>query len=250
MNDKLQIKKHLPKVLSGLSCIGVLATAYLSAKGGAKSKKTLEYAADVKNSELTIKEEIMLSWKHYIPASIAAGVTLATIISSFCLAERTQASLLAAYAVLDRTYKRYQNEIRKEFGEEAHAKIIQRVIPEAEQTDVYGECLGEICNNSFDVREELRTFYDAYSGKYFKSTIGQVLRAELNLNRNFTLGWEVPLAQWYEFNGIEPPANAEKYFWTQESGLSFIDFVHSSTTTDDGFECCVIEFAFDPYPVS
>lgn len=46
-------------------------------------------------------------------------------------------------------------------------------------------------------------FYDGYSQRYFESKISQVLQAEYHLNRNFAIGADVTLNDFYLFLGID-----------------------------------------------
>ena len=244
-------KKAAPIITTCLAIAGTLATVYFSAKGGIKSAKTLEYSEDIKGKKLNPIEKVQMTWKNYIPAASCAGVTIATIVTGHIVNRRIQTSLVGAYAMIDQTYRRYQDQVKKLYGNEAHVKVLQNMPKEAEKVNITSECLGQVCSLDFGVDEEKRTFYDAFSGTYFTSTIGRVMEAEHVLNRNYILGWEIKLSDWYSFLGIDPPKNADANTlgWTNEAGFDWIDFHHYSTSTDDGFECCVIEFAVDPYPL-
>lgn len=245
----ISIRKQAPLAASIVSSGGVIATAYFAAKGGAKAKCAIDKAEKATGRKVSLVDKVKLTWKYYIPATICGSLTIFAIGTSFWMSKRVQANMLGAYAALDQTYKKYQNKVKELYGDETHAKILQDInIPAAKDPQLSGYCFGTECGTSFDVNEEIRTFYDAYSGQYFKASIGQVMLAELHLNRNFVLMGEVPLTMWYEFLGIDPPEEADKKCWTIEDEYFFIDFQHYKTTTDDGFECCVVEFAIDPYP--
>lgn len=242
------LKQIAPKVIAWTTGAGVLASAVLHARAGMKTEHTLVLARDVKGENLTTTEKIQMCWRHYIlPGSVTAA-TLALIICGRIVDKRQRAALAAMYVGLSKTYKQYQNEVRREFGEETHQKILTRIGQEAEKTNLHGECFGEICGTAFTDDEEIRTFFDEWSGQYFQASPEQVYRAQLHLNRNFTLAGYATLAQWYEFLGIDPRKDTSGLVWTVEDELYWIDFVNSSVTTDDGFECLTVGFAWDPYP--
>lgn len=257
MNSKAirrTIRKFGPPVLAAASVIGTMVTGYLAAKAGMKSAALLKEAEDAKGEPLTTGEKIKAIGKEYVPAVAVGAATTASIIGGYAIGKRINAGLSAGYLALHEKYKQYQEEVKEEYGEEAHEKILERMAKpgaeKAEEVPITCECLGSRCNLDFQAVDEERTFLDAWSGKYFTSTINRVMAAEAHLNRNFILGGDISLECWYEFLGIEVPEEAKKDFfgWTIEDELYWIDFNHYKMITDDGFEAYVIEFAWDPYP--
>lgn len=248
------LKKAAPTIVTIVTVAGVCATAYFSAKAGSDAKQAIIEEEAAQKKELELVEKVKLVAPFYIPAGCVLAATLGSIALGRVVDKKRRAELsamgLAAYRALEQKYKKYQDVVKQEYGEDAHAKILTRMdIPEAEQVSVHGECLGEAnCGGPFGFDEEIKTFYDSYSGQYFKASVGQVMRAEFHLNRNFTLAGDACLSDWYEFLGIPAPEGADEKYWTVEDELYFIDFQHYKTTLDDGFECGVIEFAWDPYP--
>lgn len=239
-------KKALPAIVAACACVGVAATAVTSAKAGMETEKTLR---DIKYRSPSTKDKIKMCAKHYIlPASLAAG-TIMLIITGKAIDKRQRLALTAAYMALNKTYKEYQNEIRREFGDETHQKVLSRIGQEANQVDSDDEMYGMPCNTAFDLNaEEPRTFYDEWSGQYFQASPEQVYRAELILNHWFAKHGYVRLSKWYELLGIDPKKDISGLVWTCEDDLLWINFINSCTKTDDGFECWTIGFAVDPYP--
>lgn len=248
------MRKFGPPVLAAASVIGTMATGYFAAKAGMRSVVLLREAEEAKGEPLTTGEKIKAAGKEYIPAAVIGTATAASIIGGYTIGKRVNAGLSAGYLALRDKYKHYQEEVKEEYGEEAHEKILEKMAKpgaeKAKETPITAECLGTYCNLDFQAAEEERTFLDAWSGKYFTSTINRVMAAEAHLNRNFILGGDISLECWYEFLGIETPEEVKKDFlgWSVEDELYWIDFNHYKMITDDGFEAYVIEFAWDPYP--
>lgn len=247
-------RKIAPPVLAALSVAGTIATGYFAAKAGAESVDILREAEEQKGDPLTVKEKIQAVGKNYIPALACGAATIASIAGGYAIGRRINLGLSAGYMALEKKYKAYKEGVKEEYGEEAHAKILEKMalpgIEKAKEVSLTGECLGAVCDLDFQADEEERTFYDVWSGKYFISTINRVMAAEQHLNRNFSIGGEAFLEDWYKFLGIEAPPEAKQDFlgWTVEDELCWIDFIHYRTKTDDGFEAYVIEFAWEPYP--
>ena len=91
-------------------------------------------------------------------------------------------------------------------------------------------------------------FYDAFSRRYFESTIAQVLEAEYHLNRNLSLGGDVCINDFYNFLGIEPIDGGDylSWFYFYEDGISWIDFNHRKTVLEDGLEVYVVDIVYTP----
>ena len=96
--------------------------------------------------------------------------------------------------------------------------------------------------------DDMRLFYDAFSRRYFESTIAQVLEAEYHLNRNLSLGGDVCINDFYNFLGIEPIDGGDylSWFYFYEDGISWIDFNHRKTVLEDGLEVYVVDIVYTP----
>lgn len=151
-------------ILSFVSAAGVVATSILAAKGATKASLLLKKAKEEKGEELTKTELIKTAAPAYIPA-IAVGLsTIVCIFGTNALNQKTQASLASAYALLDSSYKEYQNKVKELYGEEADHRVKTEMakdhLEEAEESIPEGELL----------------FFDFNSMQYFTSTVDEVLQ--------------------------------------------------------------------------
>lgn len=249
------IKRHAPAVITVFIGIGIFVTAALSAKAGSETKEKLEEAVEEAGHDLDLVEKVKVLAPVYTPVAISVLLTVGSLAVGRIMDNRIRAEALAvcgmAYKSLERQQKAYEEVVKRKYGEKAHARILQEAnILVSNPRKEHEEWCGEEIFGSFDLDEDLRTFFDGYSGQYFKATIGQVMNAEIHMNREFAKAGDVCLKEWYDFLGIPAPENAENLYWTAESVLTFIDFQHYKTTTDDGFECAIVEFACSPYPIN
>lgn len=260
-NVRRAVMKFAPLALTMIAAAGTVATGYFAAKAGYKSVERLKEAEEDKGEPLTTSEKVKEVGLMYVPAIASGIVTIGSTVGSYAVGRKINLGLGAAYLAAKNEYKRYSDEVREEYGDEAHAKILSKMaMPGIERANPENDVLvhssfDQECNLDFEALEEERTFLDAWSGKYFVSTINRVMAAEQCLNRQFVLidnlcgkSSDVSLAAWYEYLGIEPPKDSDNYCWLTGNDLYWIDFNHYKMTTDDGFECCVIEFASSPYP--
>ena len=244
---KRMLRKALPTVLTLLSAGGVAATAALSSKAAIKADKLLKEAEASKYDKLTNFEKVQVAAPAYIPA-IAAGVaTIACICGVRAYDRRQQAALIGGYAIIN-AHQNYISKVKELYGEEAHQKVMDAIaVEKADNVPItVPGCISKASTTDFGADEEKRLFFDAFSNRYFESTIGRVLQAEMHLNRNYTLGADVTVNDFYSFLGLVPIENGDDLRWSPESGIMWIDFNHHKTVLDDGLECCVIDMMFYP----
>lgn len=244
------LKKHSSTLLSCIGTAGVIATAIAAGRDTPKALTLLERAKEDKGSELTVLETVKTAAPAYIPAAVSGAVTIACILGANALNKRQQAALTSAYILASEGYKNYQRKVKDLYGEEAHQDIVSHIaVEQTKPVEITAPGMMSASSLDFGAEEDIRTFYDSFSDRYFESTIGKVLQAEYHLNRNFMLGGCVSLNDFYKFLGLEETDYGSKVGWSTVNGdLYWIDFDHYKTTLDDGMECCIIDMVFGPTP--
>lgn len=245
-------KKHAAAILSFAGAAGVVLTAVSSAKGTIKAEQLIREAENSKKQKLTYAEKAKVSAPAYIPAAVTGIFTVSCIIGANLLNKRAQASLAGAYTMLNNAYCTYKSKNIELNGEESHKSVMNAITAEkAKNADIFVPGLVSPSSLSFDgIDEEERLFYDSFSDRYFQSPLSRVLQAEYHLNRNFILGADVTLNDFYEFLGIAPSDCGDEIGWLGywDKGIAWIDFDHSVVQLEDGLECCVIDMVYPPMP--
>lgn len=251
--SKIYLRKSSPTILSCIGAVGVVATSALAVRATPKALRKIRADSKINHdgdTEAYSKlEAVRSAWVCYIPAAISGTATIFCIFGANVLNKRQQAALTSAYALLNDSYNNYKDKLRELYGEEAHQKIVDAIAAEKAK-DVYITADG-ICEStslSFDERnpDDVRLFYDTFSRRYFESTIAQVLEAEYHLNRNWSLGGDVCVNDFYNFLGIEPIDGGDYLSWFYEDGISWIDFNHRKTVLEDGLEVFVVDIVYTP----
>lgn len=257
------LKKASPTILTCLGALGVVATAVLAVKATPKAIERIEDAKEAKSAEnsekLTRMETIGACWTCYAPAAMTGIATIGCIFGANTLNRRQQASLASAYALLNRTYQDYKRSVKNVFGEEGHKRVLQDMAIQKVSDDhiIYAPGLvTSVCSDFEDATEERRVFYDRISDRYFESTIGKVLQAEMHLNRNLAQFGENSLNQFYELLGIDPIPEGDKIGWYIDDEAAnneefFVLFSHPHMSIDDGptrepVDCWIIDPCIDP----
>ena len=244
----LYLRRHSSTILTVLGAAGVVGTTVLAIKATPKAVKTIDDAEREKGEELTKVEVVRMAGPIYIPTIIMGSVTITCIFGANVLNKHQQASLASAYALVNSSYKEYQNKLKELYGEEADQKIREAIVIEkAKDIHISSECLCGKCDLSVeDSGSEPKLFYDEWSQRYFEATIEQVITAEYHLNRNFILRGCAMLNEFYEFLGLEETAVGSTIGWAIGDDFYWIDFDHNKVTLDDGLECYIIETPFGP----
>ena len=233
-------KRNGGTILSCLAAVGVIGTAVLSGEAAIKANDKLK-----EMPEANLKDKIKATAPIYIlPASIGVA-TIACIFGANGVSRKQQASMIAAGAMLEKTYKRYKNKAEELLGKGK----VESEIAKSDYADT----------DKVEIGKEERLFYYNYYhddptseyGFYFTSTKEKVLQAEYELNRTFNIRSIVTLNDFMKLLEHDPIDGGNEVGWSYELGhdyygYSWIDFEHYDTTMDDGLECTIITTPFDP----
>ena len=247
-HSKMFFKRNGSTILSIIGGVGVVATAIMAVKATPKALERLDQAKEEKGEDLTKLEVVKVAGTVYIPSIVVGVGTVACIFGANVLNKREQASLMSAYALMDGAYKDYRNKVKEIHGEEAHQEIVNAIaVEKANDTYIRNGYMCGTCDLGKEEDGELRLFYDYHSGRYFESTIEQVISAEYHLNRNYILRGYAYLNELYEFLGIEQTDYGSVLGWApNDDGMYWIEFDHKKVTLDDGLECYILDMPFEP----
>lgn len=226
----MKYRKYVPLILSALSCFGVIGTAILSAKGARKYDEKIE-----KDPEKPVKSFI----ESYYPAIMTGTATIVCIAGAGITNTSNQAALISAYGLLNESYTKYREKVIEFHGVEEHKRILNSIALD-ECNPPYISVTGPFSNTSINdphisSDQPIKLFYDAYSKRYFESTLPNVMEAEYHLNRNFILADVVSLNEWYEFLGLEQTIEGNELAWFCNDGSYYwIDFTNEEQKLDDG----------------
>lgn len=232
-------KRNASTILTCVGAIGVVATSVTAIKATPKAIKLLEEAKEEKGEELTNIEVVKAVAPVYIPAVVIGISTVACIFGANTLNKRQQAALTSAYALLSSSYKEYRDKVVYLLGEEKHEEVIEEIAKDKyKETDI-------------SVSEENQLFYDAFSRRYFESTLFKVQKAEYYLNRDLTMRDYAYLNEFYDYLGLEAHDSGDTLGWSTGACIEtywqpWIDFSHKKVTMDDGLECIIVTMFQEP----
>lgn len=237
--SKSFVNRHGSTILTCIGGVGVIATAVMAVKDTPKAVQLLEKAKEKKGEDLTKLEIVKAAGPVYIPSFLMGASTLACIFGANVLNQRRQAALMSAYALLDSSYKEYKNKVQELYGEDADTRVRKEIAK-----DKYEEIDIELDDNK-------QLFYDAYSERYFESTMEDVIHAEYMVNRKISLWGGARLNEFYEALDIPPAKYGQQLGWSSGMLMStawggWLDFLHEKVTINDDLECCIITMSVEP----
>lgn len=233
-----KISKNSPTILTGVAVAGLLGTVGLAIKATPKALDLVILEENFKGENLTKKEIIKASWKCYIPTALMGSVTIASIIGANQVNMRRNAALASVYSITEATLKEYQSKVVDTIGEKKADKIKEEIAEDVLKKNPHSETEVILTGKG----ETL--CYDVLSGRYFKSDIEKLRRAENDLNSRMLKDDFISLNDvYYEF-GLDPTKLGDEMGWHQEDGLIYFEF---SSLLADGVPCMVIDYQITPH---
>ena len=249
--NKLEIfmKKHSSMLLSIVSGIGLVTTTVLAIKATPKALELIEeekkkrskvvtktiYADNQSYSktetvyeDLSTLDIIKVAWKPYIPTGISMFSTLICIFGNTYLNYRTQASLISAYAVLDKSYKEYIANTKELYGDDADREIKQKIAN------------SHYDDSNYIHREDKKLFFEFQTMRYFESTMEDVIKAENMLNQELAATGRVSMNDFFRFLHLDPLPYANHIGWCDYGEYMEIQLQYEKMILDDGLECILI----------
>lgn len=237
------VKRNSSTILTCVGALGVVGTAVVSGQASTKAVRMLEEAKQEKGSDLTKLEVVKIAGPIYIPTVLLSASTIACIFGANALNKRKQSAMMSAYALLDASFKEYKSKVQELYGDDADINIRNEIAK-----DKYDICDIEL------VGEEL-LFYDEYSQRYFNTTMENVLRAEMLLNKDLQRHGYTCINELYSLLNIPEMDFGDFLIWstnrlTESKSYAWIEFNHMKVEMEDGMECYILEILTEPIPES
>jgi hypothetical protein len=242
--EKLAIDNS-PIILTAIGVSGTITTAIFSGRASFKAAQIIaneEHFARMQTGdpdyESNTRRKFDLTWKLYIPAIGTGVLTVACIIAANRIGTRRAAAMAAAYSLSEKAFVEYKTKVIEKIGEhrehQARAEIAQ----------------DHINQNPVSSREVIITgngdvlCYDTISGRYFKSNVETLRRAENDVTAQIYNDQYASLHEFYTLIGLPGTKYSNEVGWNPENRL-YLDF--STVLSEDGQPCLSLEYR--AYPI-
>lgn len=236
---KTAIKKHSPEILTGIGIAGMITTTVMAVRATPKALILIEERKEEIGAEkLEAMDMVKTTWACYIPAAITGTLSVACLIGASSVNARRNAALATAYTLSESALKDYQGKVIEMFGEKKNEAVKDAVAKDKVEKN-------PVVTREVIITEKGNTLcYDSISGRYFKSDIEKIKKAECELNRQMLDDMYVSLNDFYYEIGLDSVKLGDELGWNVDSG--YIDLSFSSQLASDGTPCLVIDYSVAP----
>lgn len=230
-----------PQILTAIGVAGTITTAVLAGKASIKADrllKTYRYDQEPEAEIFISKKEILeKTWKLYVPPVTAGALTVTSIILANRIGTRRAAAMAAAWAVSERAFSEYKEEVKRRFGETKE----QMVRDGAAQHRVNES---DVVNRQVVIVRGNVLCYEPFTDRYFESDMESLKKAQNDLNYKINNNWYATLSEFYDLIGLPHTEISDELGWNTDELLE-LDF--STTLATDGRPC--LSFTYNAKPI-
>lgn len=234
------LTKYSPGILTGIGITGMIGATFMAVKATPKALYLIEAKKEESEvEELTPVETIKTCWKCYIPATLTTVVSAAFLIGASTVNAKRNAALATAYSISEAALREYQEKVVEVIGEKKEKVVRDAVAKDQIERDPVTKSEVVIIDSNSNT-----LCYEPLSGRYFKSTIDKIKKAEIKLDRQMIQEMYVSLNDFYWEIGLDGTDLGDKMGWNLSKG--YMDLSFSSQLADDGTPCAVIVYGIPP----
>lgn len=234
------LTKYSPGILTGIGITGMIGATFMAVKATPKALYLIESKKEeAEVEELTPVETIKTCWTCYIPATLTTVVSAACLIGASTVSAKRNAALATAYSISEAALREYQEKVVEVIGEKKEKAVRDAVAKDQIERDPVTKSEVVIIDSNSNT-----LCYEPLSGRYFKSTIDKIKKAEIKLDRQMIQEMYVSLNDFYWEIGLDGTDLGDKMGWNLSKG--YMDLSFSSQLADDGTPCAVIVYGIPP----
>lgn len=235
------LSRNQSRILVIFGIAGSITAAAMAVDATPKAIQLMEQdkkKAEENNETYTTINKVESVWKCYAPAAIVELLAIMCIIFSETKNEKRNAALATAYAIAENRLQEYQRKVVESIGEKKESSIRDEIAKDRI------EAAPVIRNDIIFTGKGDTLCYDAISGRYFKSDIDAIRKAENAFNRSLLDETFMSLNELYYELGLDGIKVGEYLGWNCNDGLVSLTF--SSQLTRDETPCLVIDYSPAP----
>ena len=234
------LTKYSPGILTGIGIAGMIGATFMAVKATPKALYLIETKKEKSEvEELTPIETIKTCWTCYIPATLTTVLSAVCLIGASTVSAKRNAALATAYSISEAALREYQEKVVEVVGEKKEKAVRDAVAKDQIERDPVTKSEVVIIDSNSNT-----LCYEPLSGRYFKSTIDKIKKAEIKLDRQMIQEMYVSLNDFYWEIGLDGTDLGDQMGWNLSKG--YMDLSFSSQLADDGTPCAVIVYGIPP----
>lgn len=240
-NSQKFLLDNSPAILTAIGVVGTVTTAVLSARAAVQATEIIREArhdASLMNrQEPDLRERAALTWDVWLPPVLSGGLTVGATIGSNYVSSRRITALAAAYAIAERAFDEYRDKVKERIGDRRERSIRDDIAQDRVDRNPVSASHVHVTGNG-DV-----LCYDAYTGRYFYSTMEDLRRAQNDINYSVINHSYASLTDFYGLIGLDQTKFSDEIGWNVDN---LLEIQFSTTLSDDGRPCMVVDFRTAP----
>lgn len=236
-NIRTASRKHSPEILMGIGIAGMVTTTILAVRATPKALILIE-EQKCEKEDISAFEKVKAVWKCYIPAAITGTMSIFCLIGASSVNARRNAAIATAYTLSESALRDYREKVIETIGEHKEQTVRDAVAKDKIDRDPLGR------HEVIVTDKGVTLCYDVVSGRYFRSDIDKLKKAENKLNRQMRDEMYISLNEFYCEIGLSPVSIGDELGWNIDRG--YIDLHFSSQIAEDGTPCLVVDYHVVP----
>lgn len=232
------VARNSPRILMGGAIAGLGTTVVFSIKDTTEAQPELNFEETQKGEKLTFKEKVKVAYKYYWRTALGVIGTTACIIGGHTIQEKRTAALAALYTLSESTLKDYKDKIIETKGKKEEEKITNAILADK----VKG---ADMVENVIHTGEGETLCYEPITGRYFRSDINSIRRAENDTRQQLYGDLRVSLNEFFDFLKIPRTELGDEMGWNSDEP---IELRFTSSLTSNGTPVLVVDHNKKPYP--
>lgn len=235
------VNKHSPAILIGCGLVGFGTTCVLVAHEAPIARDRLDdlhRELGESDEEITkagiIFKEAKAVLPVYAPSIISGVVSCGCILGSYRISSKRTAAFATAYELANSSLIEYQRKVVESIGEKKEAEIRH----EMHEEDAKKNPPPEQLSNELVYTDGFTVFKD-FAGRFFRSNVDTVRRAEKAISDRLGTEMQVPLNDFYYELGIGNTDLGDELYFVVEKG---IDIVMDPIKNTDGNTITYLSF--------
>lgn len=235
-------RKHAPELLvgGGIALMGI-AGVVSAMKAPDAHYRFEEIKAEQKEEkpeklEIVKQDTIWAVKSYWMPAMIFSAGAFAVAMAMRVSLKRTEL-MAGAYAAASVTAEKY----RKKISETAGQKVLDKIDSEMAQEEVDKHPKPKQEEHIFSTGNGDTLCYDPVSGRYFRSSVEWVRKAEAAISQELAQNMEVTVNDFYDLLGL-PTTQAGAYFGWNVETASVPRIVFASQLSDEEEPTLVLQY--------
>jgi hypothetical protein len=243
------MKENSSAILTAGGVVGTVATAVLSGRAAVKAHELINakelglraLSEEIEGvQELSKTEKALLVWPQFIPPVLVGSATIGSIVAANYMSARRAAALAAAYGMSQKQLEEYKGKITEKLTGPKRQSIDDEIAQD------------RVTNNPPKDKEVIILAggdvlcYDMLTGRYFRSTVEQVRKAESKINADLVNHQYASLSSFYDEIGLPATNFTDTVGWGIHNQDLPLGVMLSTIMTPDDKPCVAIDFDTQP----